>query len=84
MEQEKWNKLRTEMAIEVIARDLCNVMVPYKEGILRAKETLEQGNKRALDVEYQMGQALNALQVLGYIVIPNDAKNDGRKDVWGF
>ena len=32
---------------------------------------LAEGNQQALDVEYRMGQALIALETLGYTVTPN-------------
>ena len=71
MEYKEWKELQTKMAIEVIARDLCDIMVPYREGIERAKQALAERNQQALDVEWRMGQALIALETLGYGVRPN-------------
>ena len=71
MEYAQWTELMRKMAIEVIARDLCDIMVPYRDGIERAKLVLAEGNQQALDVEYRMGQALIALETLGYTVTPN-------------
>lgn len=71
MEYKDWNELKTKLAIEVIARDLCDIMVPYREGVERANLALAERNNQALDVEYRMGQALIALETLGYEVRPN-------------
>jgi hypothetical protein len=66
MEYEEWKDLSHKLAIEVIARDLCDLYVPYLEGVKRAKIALEERNQQALDVEYRMGQCLIELEGLGY------------------
>lgn len=66
MNQGNWTELKKKMAIEVIADDLCERMVPYQAGVKRAKMALEGRHQKALDVEYRMGQALIALEKLGY------------------
>lgn len=69
MEYKDWDELKTKLAIEVIASDLCDIMVPYREGTERAKLALAERNQQALDVEYRMGQTLIALETLGYEVV---------------
>jgi len=68
MEHKEWNELKRKMAIEVITLDLCERMVPYKEGVERAKAALEAGHQKAQEVEHRMGQALVALEKLGHKV----------------
>lgn len=80
MEYKDWDELKTKLAIEVIARDFCDLMVPYIEGIERAKLALSERNQQALDVEYRMGQALIALEMLGYEVKPNTKANGEHHD----
>ena len=66
MEHKEWNELKRKMAIEVITLDLCETMVPCKEGVERAKAALEAGHPKAQEVEYRMGQALIVLEKFGY------------------
>lgn len=46
-----------------------NLYVPYNEGIVKAKQALENKNDEALEVSYKMGQCLIALDDLGYKVV---------------
>ena len=69
MEQEQWEELCHDMAVETIVMDLTEIMVPCSEGRSRAQRCLEQKEQSSLNVKYRMGQALIALEKLGYKVI---------------
>ena len=62
-------ELKYVLALEVIINDLNDLFIPYNEGIGRAKDLLAAKNSKALDIEYRMGQALIALEDLGYKIL---------------
>jgi hypothetical protein len=68
MEQEEWAKLSADLAVEVIVMDLAEIYVPVIEGRPRALRQQEAQTQEYLNVEYRMGQALIALEKLGYQV----------------
>jgi len=68
MEQEKWERLKAKMAVRVITMDLADRMVPSVEGEQRALNLQKQRTQDYLSVEYRMGQALIALEEMGYKV----------------
>jgi len=81
MDYEQWEQLKHDLAIEVIANDLLEIMTPYSEGRKRAEESLSEGNQEALNVEHRMGQALIALEKMGYVLIEKGRLNLKKKEL---
>ncbi len=70
MEYNAWQELQKEMAIETIAMDLRDCYIGFgREAKENAKRFLENKDQTALNVEYRMGQAIIALESLGYKII---------------
>ena len=69
MEYTQWEALGKEMAIKAIVSDLNGIFVPTVEAMPRAEQALASRDQRALEVEYRMGQALIALEELGYDIV---------------
>ena len=78
MDYEQWDKLSDEMAIEAFCAEAIEGMMPYaeaKEYVLRLKcksesniETGSLGVQEWRALERHMGNALTALETLGYTV----------------
>lgn len=68
MNQAQWEKMRHEMAIEVIVMDLVDIMFPEQEARQRAQSLLKSTGQEVLNLKYRMGQALLALDKLGYFI----------------
>ena len=68
LDQEAWKKLSGALAVEAIVHDLAEIFVPVHEGRPRALRQQEVRTQEYLRVEFRMGQALIALEELGYTV----------------
>jgi hypothetical protein len=68
MEHDEWSKLQKEMAIEALIldyREFCPRM-PVEEAREKSILKIEHKEQEALSKEWMMGQALIALENLGY------------------
>lgn len=81
MDYKSWSELKRNMAVEIFAMNAAEVMTPYaqaREAALAimarsdaAKSPEEQGDRKVQNwrgIEYSAGQALIALQKLGYVI----------------
>jgi len=74
---ERWRELKRKMAVISCAMDMQEMMVPKEEAIRRAEQmrdasdnAVDQGKasvQRWRDIEYNMGNALIALEEMGLI-----------------
>jgi hypothetical protein len=61
--------LREQMAISAIADDFVDIFIPREIAIKKAQFLLASQNQKSLEVKHRMGQALLALDFLGYDII---------------
>ena len=61
-----WADLTEHMAVESWVIDAANMMIEAEVARRSAAALREQGDQRYLEIEHQMGNALIALQTLGY------------------
>jgi hypothetical protein len=66
---EEWNALREEMAVEAICIGAADQMIPPDEMRKRIAHWREAGDQRWLNQGWEMGNALIALDKLGYDVV---------------
>jgi hypothetical protein len=67
--QQEWEDLMHKLAIEVLVQDFNEIMIPSIEGRMVSEALITQRDQKALNIKYRMGQALIALDNLGYSII---------------